>query len=267
MGTKLNKIYGRFVQNKAGSGAVGRLPSRLSLLGRTSAGDRGPGREPRRPPPSRARLPQRGPGPRPGSASDRRRGQGPRAGRSRRTRTAKGRRGGAPRRGQGTRRRGGRTSRRQAGTRPTRPRGGGAGDPEREARRAEGARRPRRPGRPARADRARSNSAPLPLVGGEVRTGRGPPRATTRRAARSAGAGRQTSGRAVGRGHRQARPGGARGPGTRNGAGAPERTRGPAPRRPTGEAPLLDIGSLLRQGPSHGALPQCQDQTISRWVR
>lgn len=39
---QLNKIYGRFVQNKAGSGAVGRLPSRLLWLCRTFSGG-GPG--------------------------------------------------------------------------------------------------------------------------------------------------------------------------------------------------------------------------------
>lgn len=65
---QLNKIYGRFVQNKAGSGAVGRLPSRLLWLCRTFSGG----------------------------------GPGTRAGQSRRTRTDKGRRGGDPSPGSGS---------------------------------------------------------------------------------------------------------------------------------------------------------------------
>lgn len=225
---QLNKIYGRFVQNKAGSGAVGRLPSRLLWLCRTFSGG-GPGTgvgtpaapaQPGCPSGGRGRAQGVSPEARPGDPrgpeqTDPHRQRPPRGGPVAGVRVP----------GDG----GGRTSRRQVGTRPTRPRGGGAGDPEREARRAGGGRSPRRPGRPTWAARARFNYAPLPLVGGEERTTRGPPRATTRRAARSAGAGPQTNGRAVAVGLNRRGPKGHGGRGRAPGGG-PERTRDPAPR-------------------------------------
>lgn len=262
----MNKIYGRFVQNKAGRGAVGWFPSRPCCVSPVFQ-RAGPGTGAGAPAAHRpAWLPQRGAGPRPGREPDGA-AWGPARARRTRTSTAKGRRGGAPRRGQGTRRWGGSPSQRPPPDKADPPARGRRGRPggraARRGRRAGGARRPRRPGRP----QGGPGAVQLPRRF-RLWVGRDAPRAgpqTRDPEGRAERGGRAPDLRA---GRSQRAPPGKAGRGT--GAGDAQRGRGPGadpwPRAPEGRPvwhPLLDIGSLLRQGSGREAVPQCQNQTLS----
>lgn len=207
MGTKLNKIYGRFVQNKAGSGAVGRLPSRFFWLCRTFSGG-GPGNgagapaataQPGCPSGGRGRAQGVSPKARPGAP------RGPEHPDPHRQRPPRG----GPTPGSGPPAMGGpdqpptSTDKADPHARGRRGRPG--------ARSAEGRRGPQAPeaGPPHKGGPGAVQLRAASACGwGGAHRARAA-RAPTRRAAPpGAGAGRQTSGRAVACGHRQARPGG-----------------------------------------------------------